>query len=289
MYCGILFAIFFPTIFLTKAEMVDIVGNETLEWGAPMRVGRCPMHKHFGIRRASGQGVWLTPAGDGKFSVAEVELPLAAKLPNSTGLIISYTALTGAEGVSLWRIRVSSAADPTTRFTHLFSVPADGVANETRYMPWADFHGQLLKDKAITDCRDAGITDARCTLNPDTITHVSFLESEDTVAHAILVHSVIVTTDPIQERNVEQHHTEEQAALIWEQEHKRHFQQDIEYNGTHYLWGGNCEGLCIRNMTTSILANVTIFAAVSSAFRGPLYVSVAIIGTVAGCICSMMN
>jgi hypothetical protein len=85
-------------------------------------------------------------------------------------------------------------------------------------------------------------------MKPGNLTHLSFLESEDSVAHEILLHQVIVTTDPIEEQNADQHHTEEAAALLWEREHAALNVKDFWYNGTHWQVGGNCSapmGVCI--------------------------------------------
>lgn len=220
---------------------VDISSDTSTAWGAPGIMKRCPLHKDFSIR-IEADGVDLDPPGGGRFSVAQKEIPAAGKaiLGESTGLILRYTSPPGASGLSLWRVRVTSETDPSVRFAHLFSIPANGVKNETRYMPWEDFHGQITdRDTTkIKDCRKT--SDPRCTINRTSLTHVSFLESEDTIAHAIRLHEVLVVTYPIAEQNVEQHHTEEQAALIWEREHAAQNVQDFWFNGTHWQVGGNC-------------------------------------------------
>merc|ERR1719265_2460620 len=72
-------------------------------------------------------------------------------------------------------------------------------------------------NKRIVECGDR--TDDECTLFPENITHISFLESEDTIAHSILLHGITVTTSEIHEHDVQQHHTEEAEALLWEREH----------------------------------------------------------------------
>jgi len=199
----------------------------------------------------------MLPPGGGKFSVAQQLIPVSARpvLNRSTGLIIRYSSPPGAAGVSLWRIRVSSAMDTTFRFVHLFSIPANGVVNETRYMPWRDFFGQIIERKStkIQKCGKDIIGDPRCTIKPEMLTHVSFLESEDTIAHAIELHQVILTTDPISEQNQLQHHTEEAEALLWEREHHALNTQDFYYNGTRYVIGGNCTGVCTMTTTTSML------------------------------------
>jgi hypothetical protein len=122
---------------------------------------------------------------------------------------------------------------PHVRFVDLFSVPADGVTNETRYMPWSGFKGQLMQARSIEDCKDRPDDDENCTLRPEQITHVSFLESEDTSAHAIMVHQLIVTNEEIHEHNVEQHHTEEAEALLWEREHHVVYTLGDFYNATY--------------------------------------------------------
>merc|ERR1712130_514227 len=113
----------------------------------------------------------------------------------------------GQVGHSLWRIRVSSAQNPKVRWVHLFSVPANGVTNEIRRMPWTDFKGQKLAYRSIVDCD--GSTDPDCVLDPAKLTHISFLESEDTIAHALHLESITLTSNPIAEENVQQHHSEE--------------------------------------------------------------------------------
>jgi len=246
------------------ATNVDIVADKSTPWEAPTHVSRCPLHKNFKIEYGGPIGVRLSPPGGGKFSVIQKQFPAstAVMMATSTGLIIRYTSPplvpeVGATGVSLWRVRVSSATDHHVRFTHLFSIPAKGVQSETRYMPWKDFHGQIIeRTKKVHDCRQMpplpALQDVRCTMTPETLTHVSFLESEDTIAHAITLHSVVVTTDPINERNAVQHHTEEDAALVWEREHHAATTQHFDYNGTHYTSGGDCHshtGVCRENAT----------------------------------------
>lgn len=248
MRCGIASVSLVVCFAHLAALNVEFVMDPSTEWGAPPSVARCPLHKNFEITPVAGNGVYLKPPGHGKFSVAQKELPAAAKISASTGLIIRYTSPPGAPGVSLWRIRVTDSTQrkPYIRFTHLFSIPADGVVNETRYMPWKDFRGQILQPRStkVIDCLPQS-TDPQCTLKPESITHVSFLESEDTVAHEIVLHSLVVTTDPIEEQHPIQHHTEEAAALIWEREHHAQNIHEFDYNGTHYVVGGNCtETVC---------------------------------------------
>merc|ERR1712232_36145 len=91
-------------------------------------------------------------------------------------------------------------------------------------------------------------------MKPSNLTHVSLLESEDTITHEILLHQVLVTTDPIEEQNAAQHHTEEQEALLWEREHAAMNIKDFYYNGTHWQVGGNCSGMmgiCTVTTTTT--------------------------------------
>lgn len=224
---------------------VDISADQSTSWSTPPHVNRCPLHKAFQISK-NDAGVSLIPPGGGKFSVAMKEIPVAAKgmLSASTGLILRYTSPPGASALSLWRIRVNGATDHAVRFVDLFSVPANGVVNETRYFPWTSFFGQIMErvNPKVLDCRE--ITDPRCTMKPEDLTHVSLLESEDTAAHEIVVHSLILTTDPITEQNPAQHHTEEAEALMWEREHRAMNVQNFEFNGTHYVIGGNCTGVC---------------------------------------------
>merc|ERR1719313_1579836 len=188
---------------------VDINQDYSTQWETPPHVTPCPLHKQFRFTNHHDGSVDMLPAGGGMFSVAQKLIPVSARpvLNRSTGLIIRYSSPPGAAGVSLWRIRVSSAMDTTYRFVHLFSIPANGVVNETRYMPWRDFFGQIIERKStkIQKCGKDIIGDPRCTIKPEMLTHVSFLESEDTIAHAIELHQVILTTDPIAEQNQLQH------------------------------------------------------------------------------------
>lgn len=255
----------------------DIVADESTAWTTPASVSRCPLHKAFEINSVAGTGISLKPPGGGKFSVVHKELPAAARLDGSTGLIIRYSSPPGASGVSLWRIRVSSSANRRVRFTHLFSIPADGTTNETRYMPWTDFTGQIMQRTGILNCSKMQ-GDASCVLNPDNITHVSFLESEDTIAHEIMLHSVIVTTDPIQEQNAAQHHTEEAAALIWEREHHAMTVKEFDFNGTHYVMGGNCSGVCVMTPPPSPAVQSDDMAATTIAPAAPKLQGVAVSG-----------
>lgn len=229
---------------------VDILGLTT--WVKPERVDRCPIHKEFTTRTTDDGSLLLDPPGGGKFSVAEAELPDAARLGKaSTGLILRYSAKPGADGISLWRVRVHSSDRPYVRFVHLFSIPADGVANETRHMPWSDWRGQVIKNRKIVECKDR--VDDECTIHPERITHISFLESEDTITHSILLHQVIVTTREIYERNATQHHTDEAEALLWEREHRMFNMQELLRNYSRR-----------RNTSTSTLAPVQSTTLVAS-------------------------
>jgi len=194
------------------------VGGALGPWTTPGAVGRCPLHENFTFRSENG-GTWLEPPGGGKFSVAQASLTNGATFgTNSTGIRITYSADPGAAGVSLWRVRVTKVNLPNVRFTHLFSVPAAGVTNETRHMPWADFRGQKMTRTSLTDCVPP--FDEECTLNASLITTISFLESEDTITHPIKIQSIVVTRNEIHELNAAAHHAEEAEALIWEREHR---------------------------------------------------------------------
>jgi hypothetical protein len=238
---------------------VDISADQSTSWTTPTVLQRCPLHNAFQISDYQTFGTSLVPPGGGKFSVAQREFPDAAKniLNESTGLIIRYTSPAGASEVSLWRVRVNSATDQTVRFVTLFSIPADGVVDETRYLPWTSFFGQIVErgNPKVLDCRE--INDTRCNMTPGNLTHVSFLESEDTIAHEILLHQLIVTTDPIAEQNVTQHHTAEAEALLWEREHAALNPLQFTFNGTQWQVGGNCSGIfgaCTYTTTTTTAA-----------------------------------
>merc|ERR1712176_49990 len=73
-----------------------------------------------------------------------------------------------------------------------------------------------------------------CVLDPQTITHISFLESEDTIVHSIMVNSIVVTSNDLHEQDAERHHAEEAEALIWEREHHHMRHDDFTPNRTKH-------------------------------------------------------
>eukprot|EP00929_Paragymnodinium_shiwhaense_P037933 TRINITY_DN20123_c0_g1_i1.p1 TRINITY_DN20123_c0_g1~~TRINITY_DN20123_c0_g1_i1.p1 ORF type:complete len:353 (-),score=56.34 TRINITY_DN20123_c0_g1_i1:94-996(-) len=271
-------------VVVATATEVELIANGMTNWTVPARVARCPIHEAADIQ-ASGGGFLFSPPGGGKFSVVEANIPEALRFgSNTTGLKITYSAASGASGVSLWRIRVTYADDPQVRFVHLFSIPAAGVTDETRHMPWADWTGQILDyvNKRVIDCATLQ-NEPRCTIQPERISHISFLESEDTIAHAIAMKNVVVTDEEIVERNAEQHHTEEQAALLWEREHHfhrmrgdditlnnrsnhsdHHGHHDGQHHGHHHDDHHRNNGSAESNETTSD-DDSAVYGAVSSA------------------------
>jgi len=241
-------------LFAANGGEVDLFSNglATASWAMPVRVKRCPIHAPMVVTSAANGGFWLDPAGGGKFSVIEAKLPTNGLFGiMSTGLRFTYSANAcestdhgndhnhadhaehgcpaGETGHSLWRIRVSSESTPNVRWTHLFSVPSGGVTSEVRHMPWKDFTGQKLMRRSIVDCSSltAAADIAECTLDPSKLTHISFLESEDTISHPIHVEKLIITSNVITEKNADQHHSEEAEALIWEREHHMVYNSDM--------------------------------------------------------------
>mmetsp|Transcript_105533 Transcript_105533/g.296978 ORF Transcript_105533/g.296978 Transcript_105533/m.296978 type:complete len:305 (-) Transcript_105533:99-1013(-) len=205
----------------TDLPLVSPLRNDSASWAMPARVTRCPMHDPFGMRADDAGGFWLVPPGGGKFSVTEAALPTENGLSSSsTGLRLRYSANPDASGVSLWRLRVRDERHLGARFVTLFSVPPEGVTNKTQYFPWSDFRGQLIDfaAKKIIEC--GASTDENCTMWPERMTHISFLESEDTVAHAIWLHELVVVHYEIADKNETAHHTEEDEARLFDREHK---------------------------------------------------------------------